>query len=103
MTLYYPVLTCAMQFVMIHVHHNVVSLMTTIHGVVWAYRNTPHSSTGEKPSYLPFGMDCRTPTEAALLPHKPLRTTEISDYREEMVIALSSARALAMKYNQKSQ
>ena len=74
-----------------------------IHGVVWAYRNTPHSSTGEKPSYLLFGMDCRTPTEAALLPPKPLRTTEISDYREEMVIALSSARALAMKYNQKSQ
>ena len=74
-----------------------------IHGVVWAYRNTPHSSTGEKPSYLLFGMDCRTPTEAALLPPKLLRTTEISDYREEMVIALSSARALAMKYNQKSQ
>ena len=70
---------------------------------MWAYQNTPHSSTGEKPSYLLFGMDCRTPTEAALLPPKPLRTTEISDYREEMVIALSSARALVMKHNQKSQ
>ena len=74
-----------------------------IHVVVWAYRNTPHSSTREKPSYLLFGMDCRTPTEAALLPPKPLRTSEISDYREEMVIALPLARALAMKYNQKSQ
>ena len=38
-----------------------------IHGVVWAYRNTPHSSTKEKPSYLLFRMDCRSPTEAALL------------------------------------
>ena len=37
-------------------------------GVLWAYRNTPHESTGEKPSFLLFGIDCRTPTEAALLP-----------------------------------
>ena len=47
-------------------------------------------------------MDCRTPTEATLLSPKPLRTTELSDYRE-MVITLSSARALAMKYSLKSQ
>ena len=26
-------------------------------GVLWAYRNTPHDSTGEKPSFLLFGMD----------------------------------------------
>ena len=73
-----------------------------IHGVVWTCQNTPHSSTG-KPSYLLFGMDCCTPTEAALLPPKPLRTTEISDYREEMVMTLPSARALVLKSNQKSQ
>ncbi len=24
-------------------------------GVLWAYRNTPHESTGEKPSFLLFG------------------------------------------------
>ena len=56
-----------------------------------------------KSSYLLFGMDCHTPTEAAFLPPKPLRTTEISDYREEMVMTLSSARTLALKCNQKSQ
>ena len=33
-------------------------------GVLWSYRNTPHSSTGEKPSFLMFGIDCRSPTEA---------------------------------------
>ena len=74
-----------------------------LHGILWAYRNTPHTSTGEKPSYLLFGMDCRSPTEAALLPPKSLKITNLSDYREEMVMALSTARALALKASQKSQ
>ena len=26
-------------------------------GVLWAYRNTPHESTGENPSFLLFGID----------------------------------------------
>ena len=64
---------------------------------------SPHSSTAEKPSYLLFGIDCHTPTEATLLPPKPLKTSEISDYREQMMIKLSSAKALTMKSNQKSQ
>jgi len=34
-------------------------------GVLWAYWNTLHESTGEKRSFLLFGMDCRSPTEAA--------------------------------------
>ena len=37
-------------------------------GDQWVYHNTPHEATGEKPSFLLLGMDCRTPTEAALLP-----------------------------------
>ena len=24
-------------------------------GILWAYRNTPHETTGEKPSFLLFG------------------------------------------------
>ena len=63
--------------------------------VLWAYRNTPHSSTGEKPLFLLFGFDCRYPTEAALLPTKPPTVTNISDYREQVVLSLSSARRLA--------
>lgn len=39
-------------------------------GVLWAYRNTPHESTKEKPSFWLYGVDCRSPTEAALLPPK---------------------------------
>ncbi|XP_064398966.1 uncharacterized protein LOC135345475 [Halichondria panicea] len=64
-------------------------------GVVWAYRNVPHESTGEKPSFLLYGVDLRSPTEAALLPPSPLTLTDVDDYREELVYSLSSARRLA--------
>ena len=72
-------------------------------GILYAYRNTPHSSTGEKPSFLLFGFDCRHPTEAATLPPKSPNVTEITDYREELVLNLSSARALAAKAISKAQ
>ena len=74
-----------------------------LHGILWAYRNTPHSSTGEKPSYLLFGFDCRFPSEAALLPSTPLNATDVSDYREELVLTLSNARNIAMKTSLESQ
>ena len=64
--------------------------------VLWAYQNTPHESTGEKPSFLLFGYDCRTPTEAALLPPASLDPTTVADYREQLVLSLSTARALAV-------
>lgn len=60
-------------------------------GVLWAYRNTPHESTGEKPSFLLFGVDCRSPTEAALVPPQDSQVTgveDITDYREELIILL---------------
>ena len=72
-------------------------------GVVWAYRNVPHESTGEKPSFLMFGVDLRTPTEAALLPPTPLESGDIDDYREEVVLSLSSARKLAADSIQRAQ
>ena len=72
-------------------------------GVLWAYRNTPHEATQEKPSFLLFGVDCRSPTEAALLPPEPLEPTEVTDYREELVLSLSSARAVAVDAIKKAQ
>ena len=71
--------------------------------VLWAYRNTSHSSTGEKPSFLLFGFDCCSPIESALLPAKSLRVTNVSDYREQMMQSLSTARNLAMKTNGEAQ
>ena len=72
-------------------------------GVLWAYRNTPHEATGEKPSFLLFGLDCRSPTEAALLPPNSLETMELSDYRTQLIQSLSSARKLAATSTQKAQ
>ena len=48
-------------------------------GVLWAYRNTPHTSTGEKPSFLLYGIDCRSPTEAAYLPTEDIPRKMVRD------------------------
>jgi hypothetical protein len=72
-------------------------------GVLWAYRNVLHDSTGEKPSFLLLGVDCRTPTEAALLPSHELEATEVSDYREEVILSLSVARRMAAESIQLAQ
>ena len=71
--------------------------------VLWAYRNVPHESTGEKPSFLLFGIDCRSPTDAAILPSIPVEPVDLSDYREELVTTLSSARELAATAVKKAQ
>jgi len=64
---------------------------------LYAYRNVPHESTGEKPSYLLFGMDCKTPSEAAYIPPSSLQLTDIEDYKDEVTLVLSSARTEAAK------
>ncbi len=50
-----------------------------------------------------FGVDLRTPTEAALLPLSPLEPCDVEDYREELVLSLSSARELAAQAIQQAQ
>ena len=74
-----------------------------LHGVLWAYRNTPHESTQEKPSFLLFGTDCRYPTEAALLPPTTVEPADLDDYREELMFTLSSARELAAEAIRRAQ
>ena len=74
-----------------------------LHGVLWAYRNTPHESTNEKPSFLLFGTDCRYPTEVAWLPPTAITPTEVQDYREELMLNLSSGREIAAEAIQSAQ
>ena len=74
-----------------------------LHGAVWAYRNSPHDSTGEKPSFLLFGEELRYPTEAAFLPSRELKPIEVDDYRETLVVLLSNARKMAAESIQQAQ
>ena len=72
-------------------------------GLLWTYQNTPHEATEEKPSFLLFGIDCRIPTEAALLPPKPVEPTTVPDYRKQVILSLSTARKLAVESIKKAQ
>ena len=72
-------------------------------GVLWAYRNTPHKSTKEKPSFLLFGIDLKSPTEASLLPPDSFYPTDLDSYQEELMLSLSSARELAVTSIQEAQ
>ena len=65
-------------------------------GVLWAYRNTPHDATREKPSFLMFGVDLRSPTEAAIIPAETVHECDVTDYKQELILSLSSARELAV-------
>lgn len=71
--------------------------------VLWAYRNTPHESTGEKPSFLMFGLDCRSPTEAAFLPTITVQPTDVTDYREELMMSLTNARSMTTSHIRRAQ
>ena len=53
----------------------------------------PHDLTDE---------NCRSPTEAALLPPHDLEVTKVSDYREEKVLSLSTARKMTVESIQKA-
>ena len=64
-------------------------------GVLWAYRNMPHKATKEKPSYLLYGYDCRSPTEAAFLPVKAHGYADPLEYREELILSLTLGQELA--------
>ena len=66
-----------------------------IHGVLWAYRYTLHESTQEKPSFLLYGIDCQYPTESAFLPPSDVDPLNPANCRQELMLALTSARELA--------
>lgn len=68
--------------------------------VLWAYRNTSHESTGEKPSFLLFGTD---PTDVAYQNPTTLVPGTAENYKEEVMMSLSSARALAVEAIMKAQ
>ena len=71
--------------------------------ILWVYRNTPHESTGEKPSFLMFDVNLRSPTEAAFLNPSKVTPSTVEDYKKKVMLSLSSAHDLAVKAVKKSQ
>ena len=71
--------------------------------VVWSYRNTPHEATREKPSFLLFGVDLRTPTEATYLRPTELFATNVSDYQRELITSEISMAFSCREYPRSSE
>ena len=71
--------------------------------VLWAYRVSPHNSTGESPFFLLHGSDPRLPTELGLeSPSSPYQV-DLEDYVTELLTGLSDAWALAKAQVEKAQ
>ena len=64
---------------------------------------TPHEATGEKPSYLLYGRDCRYPIEATFLPANEVEGANLTGYQQELTEILMQARDHATQSIQKAQ
>ena len=71
--------------------------------VLFAYRTTPHDSTGETPFRLLYGREAVLPTDEVLFPPAERREVIIGTYLEEMATMFSDAWALAQKRIKASQ
>ena len=74
--------------------------------VLFSYRASLQSSTGESPFYLLYGRDPQLPTETALSVSVDRSIVELDDYKSQMVEKMSSAWSLArtaVKRAQKTQ
>ena len=66
---------------------------------------TSHESTGEKPSFLLYGVDCRSPTQLALLSPSDVtvQDLDVADSREQVVYTFSTARDMAVQAIKRAQ
>lgn len=65
--------------------------------VLFAYRSSPQSSTGESPFHLLYGRDPQLPTDAALSAIPDRSPIDIDDYKAILISNLSEAWMLARK------
>ena len=74
-----------------------------LHGVVWAYRNTPHIINCGETLILIVWERLSNPIEATFLPVTELEKTDVTDYHRELVLTLMRARDLAAQSIQDAQ
>ena len=65
--------------------------------VLFSYRASPQSSTGESPFFLLYGRDPRLPTETVLSPPIEQRPVELDGYKLTLLREMSSAWGLAQE------
>ena len=71
--------------------------------VLFAYRTSPHDSTGETPFRLLYGREAVLPTDEVLFPLVECREVIVGTYLEETTAMFSDAWELARKRIKKSQ
>ena len=71
--------------------------------VLFAYRATTQSSTGESPFRLLYGRDPQLPTETTLSPTLPRAQIALDDYMTNLTREMSAAWKLAQEQVQKAQ
>jgi hypothetical protein len=70
--------------------------------VLFAYRVSPHESTGDSPFFLLYGREPRLPLDASLLPAKDM-STSVAEHRERIVKKLEVAQKVAHENIQRVQ
>ena len=70
---------------------------TLLGPVLFAYRTTPHSSTGESPFYLVYGRDARIPSSVSFTPPLTKYHTLETEYGRSLFQELQSARSIAQR------
>ena len=71
--------------------------------VLFAYRASPQTSTGESPFYLLYGRDPQLPSDSVLNMPKDRRMMSLNDYKAEVTIRFADAWKLAQEQIKKSQ
>ena len=71
--------------------------------VLFAYRSSLQSSTGESPLYLLYGRDPHLPSDSVLSVPKDQRIMSLSDYKTEIARRCADAWKLAQEQIKKSQ
>ena len=65
--------------------------------LLFAYRTSVQSSTGDSPFFLLYGRDARIPTEAVLSQPQTAYQVDMDDYKSELIANMSDAWELACK------
>eukprot|EP00795_Rhopilema_esculentum_P013630 gene13630-biopygen3615 len=71
--------------------------------ILFAYRVSPHASTGESPFYLLYGREPRLPVDAALLSPSAHLSSSVAEHRARILTNLENAQRIVSSKTQLAQ